>query len=90
VRTGAIPPARPTFLWNIRRTGSSTPCGTPTNPTVEPGRVDRAVRADALEHRVRAHAVGEVEHLLLAVLAALGDDVRRTEPLGDLLPGLVP
>ena len=33
-----MPPARPMLRTNIRRSGSSTPCGTPTKPTVEPAR----------------------------------------------------
>ena len=43
-----------------------------------------------LQHGVRPDAVGEVEDPLLAVLAALGNDVRGAELLGDLLAGLVP
>ena len=41
-RTGATPPRTPTFVENIRPTGSSgPPAGTPTNPTCPPGRAER-------------------------------------------------
>ena len=67
-----MPPASPTFLENIRPTGTSTPCGTPTNPTVAPGsgdgerRLHRRVGADALEHRIGAHSPGDLGDLGLA------------------------
>ena len=76
------------FFWNIRRTGSSTPCGTPTKPTVEPGRatanavLHRLVGADALEHGVAADSPGDLHDRLDALLAALGDDVGRAELRG--------
>ena len=38
MRTVAIPPRTPTLRENIRPIGSSTPCGTPTKPTIAPGR----------------------------------------------------
>ena len=91
-----MPPASPMFFWNIRRTGSSTPCGTPTKPTVEPGpgdaerRLHRLVGADALEHGVRADSPGDLLDRRAALLAALGDDVGGAELAGDLLARLVP
>src|SRR5919112_799857 len=47
MRTGAPPPRTPTVRKNICATGSSTPCGTPTKPTIEPARaMSIAVRID--------------------------------------------
>src|SRR3954449_10310074 len=42
------------FLLNIRRTGSSTPCGTPTKPTVDPGRAH--ANACFIESSVPTHS----------------------------------
>ena len=90
-----MPPASPMFLLNIRRSGRSTPCGTPTKPTVEPGRahanacfIEPSV-PDALEDGVGADSVGELLDPLGALLAALGHDVGRPELAGDLLALLV-
>ena len=55
-RTGAMPPARPTLRWNIRRTGSSTPCGTPTKPTVDAGPGDAERRSSSTRRCRRTRA----------------------------------
>ena len=49
-----MPPRSPTFLWNILPTGSSTPCGTPTNPTIAPGRA--TANAVPIESSVPTHS----------------------------------
>ena len=65
-RAGAGPPRQPMLRKKMSGNGISTPCGTPTMPTVEPGRaianavVDRLRGADALQRGVDADAVGEL------------------------------
>ena len=83
--------------WNIRRTGSSTPCGTPTKPTVEPGRaISNAVCIDwsVPTHSSTASAptpAGELHDRRDALLVALGDDVRWRRTLRAIvLARLVP
>ena len=47
--------------------------------------VHRLARAHALQHRVGADTVGELEHGGLALATPLGDDVGRTELPGQAL-----
>src|SRR5262245_29562632 len=49
----------------------------------------RLLRADALEHRVRADAAGQLLDTGHALVATIGDDVRGAEFTGELLPRLV-
>src|SRR5215208_375294 len=95
-RTGAPPPRTPTLRKNICPIGSSTPCGTPTKPTIEPARaMSSAVCIDwpVPTHSsvdVDADAAGQLLGLLDRLVAALGDDVGRAELRGQLLAAGVP
>src|SRR5208283_215723 len=46
----------------------------------------RLLSPDALQHRVRADALGRVLDALHALVAALGNDVSRAKLAGELLP----
>src|SRR5215467_4893688 len=50
----------------------------------------RFLGANALEHRIRADAFGQVLNARNALIAALGYDVRRAELLRELLALLMP
>ena len=90
MRAGAGPPRQPTLRKNVRANGTS-PCGTPTMPTVEPGRaianavVDRLRGADALQRGVDADAAGQLQDGVDRLVAAGLDDVGGAELAGQLL-----
>src|SRR5215218_8331067 len=74
--------------------GRSVTWGTPTQPTIAPGRgakglKDGVLGADTLEHRVRAHAARELLDTLDTLVATFRDDLGRAEVAGDALPVLM-
>ena len=58
-------------------------------PRDSEGGAHGGVRADTLEYGVRTHAVGEIQDALLALLAALRDEMGGAELFRDPLPRLV-
>ena len=92
-RAGAGPPLIVTLSKNVGRVVGIASCwGSPTRPIAPPGRTmpsavsTDCVVADALEHGVGAEAVGQFAHALDRLLAALADDVRCAELLGERDP----